>query len=102
MYKSCINLYDTTTNKWEIAPEMTKCRYSGGLSIIKNHFLFAVGGVVDSRGSQSVEMLDLTSRSPIWVPTVDMLVSRRFLGVAELDDCIYAVSFTNIFNFFVS
>ena len=102
MENSFINWYDPTTNQWDIVPEMTKCRFTAGLSLIKDTFLFAVGGVYESssRDSRSVEMLDLTSQSKIWVPTVDMLISRTYLGVAVLDDCtLYAVSYTNIFHF---
>jgi len=47
---------------------------------------------VNGRSSKSVRMLDVSSQSPSWVPMVDMLVSRRRLGVGVLDDCIYAVS----------
>ena len=77
---------------------MSNCRSTAGLALIKDQFVFAVGGV-DELSSRSVEMLDLYSQSPIWVPMVDMLVSRTDLGVAALDECIYAVSYTNIFLF---
>ncbi|XP_003240190.1 kelch-like protein 3 isoform X2 [Acyrthosiphon pisum] len=94
-YGGYINLYDPTTNKWKNAPEMTMCLYSAGLSITKDQFLFGVGGVLQlSSNSRSVEMLDLTLPSPIWVQTVDMLVGRKNLGVALLDDCLYAVGGT--------
>ncbi|KAL5240440.1 hypothetical protein ACI65C_007850 [Semiaphis heraclei] len=85
------NWYDPTIDQWEIASEMSKCSELAHLLLIKDQFLFAVGGVDDRGYSRSVEILDLSSLSPIWVPTVNMLVSRTGLGVAVLDDFIYAV-----------
>ncbi|KAL5240439.1 hypothetical protein ACI65C_007849 [Semiaphis heraclei] len=84
------NWYDPTTDQWEIAPEMNGCRISAGIAILKDQFLFAVGGI-EIGGSRFIEMLDLSLLSPIWVPTVDMLVGRTGFRVAVLNDYIYAV-----------
>jgi len=60
--------------------------------VIKDQFVIAAGGINNS-SSQSVEILDLSSQSPCWIPIAEMLVSRKDLAVGVLDDCIYAVSY---------
>ncbi|XP_029344687.1 ring canal kelch homolog isoform X2 [Acyrthosiphon pisum] len=82
--------YDSETKLRENAPGINDCRRTAGLGVIRDQFVFAVGGVNES-SSKSVNMLDVSSQSPSWVSMVDMLVSRRRLGVGVLDDCIYAV-----------
>eukprot|EP00102_Acyrthosiphon_pisum_P020373 XP_016657583.1 PREDICTED: kelch-like protein 3 [Acyrthosiphon pisum] len=82
--------YDPVTKLRGKAPEINDCRLTGGLAVIRDQFVFAVGGVNES-SSRSVNMLDVSSQSPSWVPMADMLESRNELGVGVLDDCIYAV-----------
>ncbi|XP_016661239.1 ring canal kelch homolog isoform X2 [Acyrthosiphon pisum] len=82
--------YDPVTKLREKAPGINDCRWEAGLGVIRDQFVFAVGGVNNTR-SQSVSMLDVSSQSPSWVPMADMVVKRRWLGVGVLDDCIYAV-----------
>ncbi|XP_060870643.1 ring canal kelch homolog [Metopolophium dirhodum] len=92
--------YDPVTKLRENAPGINDCRRTAGLCVIRDQFVFAVGGVNGS-SSKSVSLLDVSSRSPSWVPMVDMLVSRHGLGVGVLDDCIYAVGGrdgTNLLN----
>jgi len=60
------------------------------LVLIKDHLVFALGN--NYINLISIEMLDLSSQSLQWKPTVDMLVDRSFYGVGVLDDRIYAVS----------
>jgi len=95
MHKSYTNWYDPTTNLWQIAPKMTKCHQTACLCVIKDKFVLTMGDV-DNLSSQSVEMLDVSLQSPCWVPLVDMNVKRKNLGVGVLDDCVYAVCYTNI------
>jgi len=83
--------YDPATQLRENAPAINGCRQLAGLGVISDQFVFVVGGVIQS-SSKCVSMLDVSSQSPSWVPMVDMLVSRRRLGVGVLDNCIYAVS----------
>jgi len=71
---------------------MSKCYRDGHLSVIKNQFVLAVGGFHLGSKYQIVEMLDVSSQSPCWIPMMDMLVSREDCGVGTLDNCIYAVS----------
>jgi len=87
--------YDPTTNLREKAPGINDCCWDAGLGVVGNQFVFVVGGINDS-SSKSVMMLDVSSQTPSWVPMVDMLVSRKRLGVGVVDNCVYAVSFTNI------
>jgi len=83
--------YDPATQLRENAPGINDCHQLAGLGVIRDQFVFVMSGV-NGRSSKSVRMLDVSSQSPSWVPMVDMLVSRRRLGVGVLDDCIYAVS----------
>ncbi|XP_060877606.1 kelch-like protein 3 isoform X2 [Metopolophium dirhodum] len=82
--------YDPSTNLRENAPGMNDSRVTASVGVIKDQFVFVVGGVNQS-SSRSVSMLDVSLQLPCWVPMVDMLVSRHQLGVGILDDCIYAV-----------
>jgi len=83
--------YDPTIKLRKNAPEMYDCHLMAGFGVIRDQFVFAVGGVNQS-SSKSVSMLDVSSQSPSWVPMVDMLVSRKLSGIGVLDNCIYAVS----------
>ncbi|XP_060870641.1 ring canal kelch homolog isoform X2 [Metopolophium dirhodum] len=82
--------YDPATKLRENAPGINDCRETAGFGVISDQFVFVVGGGNIS-SSKSVSMLDVCSHSPTWVPMVDMLISRRLLGVGILNDCIYAV-----------
>lgn len=66
---------------------------TAGIGVIEDKFVFAVGGV-DNNSSKSVNMLNLSSQSPCWISVYDMLVSREYLGVGVIDNCLYAVSLT--------
>jgi len=89
--KCYTELYDPVTQLRKNAPEISDFHEMAGLGVIKNKFVFALGGVNRSC-SQSVRMLDVSSQSPCWIPIVNMLVCRKFPGVGVLDNCIYAVS----------
>jgi len=93
--KTYTEWYDPATNIRKSAPEMNDCRRKAGVGVIRNQFVFVMGGM-NSSSSKSVSMLDVSSPSPCGIPMVNMLVSRVYLGVGILDDYMYAVSFTNI------
>ncbi|KAF0742242.1 ring canal kelch isoform X2, partial [Aphis craccivora] len=78
------------------APTTTNCYITGCLTVINDQFVLAMGGVNLRSSFQCVEMLDVTSPSPCWIPMMSMLVSRQDFGVGTLDNCVYAVSYTNI------
>eukprot|EP00102_Acyrthosiphon_pisum_P027562 XP_016664772.1 PREDICTED: kelch-like protein 2 [Acyrthosiphon pisum] len=82
--------YDPATKLREKAPGLNDDRLSTGLGVIRDKFVFIMGGVNIS-SSKSVCMLDVSSQSPSWVPMADMIVKRNLLGVGVLDDCIYAI-----------
>jgi len=69
--------------------------FLGSLAVVKDNFVFAVGRIGYSLESpnQSVNVLDVSSESPHWKPTTNMLVKRRNLGVGVINDYIYAVSY---------
>jgi len=83
--------YDPATKLRENAPGINDCRKTAGFCVISDQFVFVMGGV-NGLSSKSVSMLDVSSQSPSWMPLIDMLISRKRLGVGVLDDCIYAVS----------
>ncbi|XP_060870649.1 kelch-like protein 2 [Metopolophium dirhodum] len=89
--------YDPATKLREKAPGINDCRQLAGLGVIRDQFVFVVGGV-NNLCSQSVSMLDVSLRSPSWVPMANMVVKRQRLGVAVLNDCIYAVGGGNLDN----
>ncbi|XP_029344678.1 kelch-like protein 3 isoform X2 [Acyrthosiphon pisum] len=89
--------YDPATKLRNIAPGLNDCRRTAGLGVIRDQFVFAVGGVNES-SSKSVNMLDVSSQSPSWVSMADMVVKRGRLGIGVLDDCIYAVGGGDIKN----
>lgn len=75
---------------------MIKIRFGGGLAVIKDNFVFYMGGYNSTGTHKSLEMLDLTSKSPCWKSSVGMLTKRRNLGVGVLNNYIYAVSYIEI------
>lgn len=88
--------YDPITNSRMCAPEMNTCHLLDQLGVMRDQFVYAIGGVKRS-SPQSFYLLDVSSPSPCWIPMVNMLVGRSSLGVGVLNDCIYAVSLP-IFN----
>ncbi|VVC24961.1 Hypothetical protein CINCED_3A021095 [Cinara cedri] len=86
-----VEWYDPATSRWQPGPEMSTRRCRAGLAVLKDSRVFAVGGFNGSLRVRTVDMLDLSSPSPCWVPTVTMLARRGTLGVAVLDNYIYAV-----------
>jgi len=46
-------------------------------------------------------MLDVSLKSPRWIPMMDMLVSRKYFAVGSSDNCIYVVSHTNMLHIYV-
>jgi len=90
---SVIYWYD---NIWLPAPTMNRHFKNGCLTVIKDKFVLAVGGFLFGSERKLVEMLDVSSQSPCWIPMMNMLVSRKYFGVGSLDNCVYAVSHTNI------
>ncbi|KAL4088538.1 hypothetical protein QTP88_023632 [Uroleucon formosanum] len=84
--------YDPRTNQWHYGPPSIRNRGRHGLVIINDNLVFDVGGYGPNLTSlRSVDVLDLSSESPCWKPSVDMLVKRIFLGVGVINDKIYAV-----------
>eukprot|EP00102_Acyrthosiphon_pisum_P021908 XP_016659118.1 PREDICTED: kelch-like protein 2 [Acyrthosiphon pisum] len=87
-----IELYDPKTDRWQYAPEIIISREEADLAVVKD-LAFAVGGYdkdnFDSLGT--VTVLDVSSESPCWKPTVDMIVKRVYPVVRVINDYLYAV-----------
>eukprot|EP00102_Acyrthosiphon_pisum_P027940 XP_016665150.1 PREDICTED: ring canal kelch homolog [Acyrthosiphon pisum] len=83
--------YDPKINQWQPGPQTIASRFSGGLAVVKDNFVIYLGGVNLGSAHQSVYMLDLSSESPYWKSSVDMLIKRRHLGVGVINNYIYAV-----------
>ncbi|XP_060847846.1 kelch-like protein 2 [Rhopalosiphum padi] len=83
--------YDPETNLCKNAAVMKDYHLDFGIGVVRDQFVIAMGGVINSVHSQSVSMLDVSLLSPCWVPIADMLVHRTNLGVGVLNDCIYAI-----------
>jgi len=75
---------------------MVASRFSGGLAVVKDNFVIYMGGMNLGSAHPSVYLLDLSSESLQWKPSVDMLVKRRHLGVGVINNYLYAVSFIEI------
>ncbi|XP_008188293.1 ring canal kelch homolog [Acyrthosiphon pisum] len=80
--------YDPKMNRWHFGPKLITPRSGGGLAVVKDNFVLSLGGIINS---QSVDVLDLSSESPRWEPTVDMLVNRFELGVGVINNYVYAI-----------
>ncbi|XP_026808341.1 LOW QUALITY PROTEIN: ring canal kelch homolog [Rhopalosiphum maidis] len=87
--------YEPGTNLMCFAPKMIESRNDAGLCVVKDHFVFAIGGVnlygYTGNSENSVEMLDVSSSSLCWVSKANMLVNRNCFGIGVLDNCIYAI-----------
>uniref|UniRef100_A0A2S2NAH7 Ring canal kelch n=1 Tax=Schizaphis graminum TaxID=13262 RepID=A0A2S2NAH7_SCHGA len=79
------------------APKAIESRDAAGLCVVKDQFVFAIGGVdylrnkINNGLKSSVEMLDVSSSFLCWIPKVHMLGSRKCFGVGVLNNCIYAI-----------
>lgn len=88
-----VEWYDPAIGQWQSRHEIRMLYYMAGFALTKDCCLFAMGGQnTGSNSVSTVDMYDLTSPSLCRVPTVAMSTCRTYLGVAELDNHIYAVS----------
>lgn len=89
----CIEWYEPKMNQWHFGPEIITPHCKAHMSVVNNNLVFAVGGIVNHKSSlQSVDVLDLSLKSPCWKPTADLLVKRTCLGVAVIKAKLYALS----------
>ncbi|XP_016658234.1 kelch-like protein 2 [Acyrthosiphon pisum] len=91
-YRKITEWYDPKMDRWNYGPEMITSRVNTGVCVVNDNLVFAVGGYnYQGEPLRSVDMLDLTSDSLCWKPSVDMLVKRSNLGVGAINNYIYAV-----------
>ncbi|XP_060871862.1 kelch-like protein 2 [Metopolophium dirhodum] len=83
--------YDPKINQWQPGPKMITPSRSGGLAVVNDNFAMYLGGTSFNSIYQSAYGLDLSSDSPRWRPTYDMLVKRRSFGVCVINNFIYVV-----------
>jgi len=104
MNKTFMSWYDTANNLCHIAQEMNDNCIPFHLALIADQFVITVGCIQNSsmfcRSDQFIQMLDLFSQKPSWVPMVTMLVNRDRSGVCVFNNNIYAVSYP-LYYFFV-
>jgi len=88
-------LYDPKINQWQFTQKMMLPHDRGGLAVVKDNFMFYVGGfsLKFARFLRHLYVLDLTSESHYWKQSVDMIVNRGHLGVGVINNHIYAVSY---------
>ncbi|XP_001949058.2 ring canal kelch homolog isoform X1 [Acyrthosiphon pisum] len=91
--------YDPKTEQWHFGPELLTIRHRGCAAVVNDNLVFTVGGSAEYCDTlRSVEVLDLSSESLCWRPSVEMLVERDALGVGVINNDIYAVGGWNIFD----
>ncbi|XP_016659571.1 ring canal kelch homolog isoform X2 [Acyrthosiphon pisum] len=88
--------YDPTINQWQPGPKMITPSLGGGLAVVNDNFAIHLGGENLDPTFQSGRGLDLSSESPRWKPTYNMLVKRELFGVSVINNCIYVVSYIEI------
>lgn len=96
-----VEWYQPSTIKWQSGPKISLNR-GNAVYVVLDSFVFAVGGSNDFKDTRRgnilnlptnrVDVLDLSLPSPGYVPTTAMNIKRNNLGVAVLDNRIYAVS----------
>lgn len=56
--------YNPKIKRWQFRQEMTSCCAKAGLAVLKDNFVFAMGGHGCGLPVQSVNVLDLSSELP--------------------------------------
>ncbi|XP_001947287.2 kelch-like protein 2 [Acyrthosiphon pisum] len=89
--------YDPKTNRWQYGPEIITSREGAGLAVLKDHLVVAVGGFDKDNNEylRSVTVVDVSSKSLCWKPSVDMIVKRKYPVVGVINDYLYAVGGVN-------
>jgi len=91
---SYVNLYDPENNQFKIILSSRKYHQPGCITLLKNQFVFSVQCF-----TATSQILDLSSETLSWIP-MGRTKSNDF-GLAELNDCAYVVSYTNILIIYI-
>ncbi|KAL4083983.1 hypothetical protein QTP88_029299 [Uroleucon formosanum] len=85
--------YDPKTNQWSLGPELIRARGRNSLAVTNGNLVFVAGGhQIRKSIIKTVDVLDLSSESHYWQPSINkMLVERIFLGIGVINNNIYAV-----------
>jgi len=71
-------------------------RCAGGLAVMNDNFALNLGGTNFVSFFQPAYGLNLSLKSPSWIPTYNMLVKRQNVGVCVINNYIYAVSYIEL------
>jgi len=86
-------VYDVQTDEWSLAVQLPVTSSYGGAAVTEGFLspqaLYYVGGVAGNQYSNQVSMLTLSNNS--WVEVADMSTARSHLGLAVVDDKLYAI-----------
>jgi len=88
--------YDSKIHRWQFGPTIITPSTDGCVAVLKDNLVFALGGSSSGSILQSVDVLDLSSESPCWESSVDMLVTRKELGVGVINNYLHAVSYVEL------
>lgn len=93
-----IEWFDLATEQWHPGPEMNMPQNSGAaFTVLNENHMYAVGGFNGTEVDNTIVMLDLSSKYPCWLPIVNrMSTDRESLGLAQLNNCIYVVSYVGL------
>ncbi|XP_029348141.1 kelch-like protein diablo [Acyrthosiphon pisum] len=78
-------------DQWHYGQDVVTSRGRTGIATVKDNLVFAVGAPGACSTLESGEVIDLTSKSPWWKPTIKMIHERQYFGVGVINDYLYAV-----------
>ncbi|KAL0870830.1 hypothetical protein ABMA27_004676 [Loxostege sticticalis] len=87
-----VDVYDVQADAWAPGPPLTARRSTLGVAVI-GHVIYAVGGFDGVTGLNTAEALDTSEADSAgaWRPIAPMSTRRSSVGVAVLDNRLYAV-----------
>ena len=91
--QSKVSVYNIRTEVWKDGPSLRDPRYAQGTCVTSENTIYALGGYVESKPSNSVEMLKCDETGePIgtWQTVRPMRTARSFFESAIIDDKVYA------------
>jgi len=97
MSKFFTEWYDHHTRQWNPGPKISGYDMKTSLVVQDGHFVYTFSNLCTSK---SVYKLDLSLRPLSWDETKSMYYQRSQLGVAILNDWIFAVSYTNVLTYY--
>lgn len=79
-------IYSISEDEWGDLPELGEAKEDCSLCLVRNHFLFCFGGVIDDGYSNLIEMLDLRARQT-WITLAIKLPEKSYqVGCVPISD----------------